>query len=150
MCNTAILPLFDYCDVVWDSCDVISSIKLQRLQNRSARVITRTDNATPSEDVVQQLNWGKLEDRRRLHKVILMYKCLHKETESVNVNLIRHMDRHQHYKRPKEDFILPKPKTEQLKRTFRYSAAQIWNSLPVDIRESETLNAFKRAYVNTI
>ena len=58
------------------------------------------------------------------------------------------MDRHQHNTRRKEDSILPKPKTEQLKRTFRYSTAQIWNSSPVDIRKSETLNAFNRTYVN--
>ena len=25
-----------------------------------------------------------------------MYKCLHEETEGVNVNLIHHLDRHQH------------------------------------------------------
>ena len=29
--NTTILPLFDYCDVAWDSCNVTSSAKLQRL-----------------------------------------------------------------------------------------------------------------------
>ena len=115
MYNTTILPLFDYCDVVWDSCNFTSSIKLQRLQNRSAKVITRTDNATPSEDVLQQLNCDKLEDRRRLHKVIPMYKCLHKETEGANVNLIRHMDWHQHNSRRKEDFPLSNPKTEQLR-----------------------------------
>ena len=109
-----------------------------------------TDRATSSDNVLQKLNWGKLEDRRRLHKVILVYKCLHVETEGANVNLIRYMDRHQHNTRRKEDFIRPKLKTEQLKRTFRYSAAQIWNSLPVDIRKRETLNAFKRAYLNTI
>ena len=58
--NTTILPLFDYYDVVWDSCNVTSSTKLERLQNRSARVITRTDNATPSDNVLHKLNWGKL------------------------------------------------------------------------------------------
>ena len=61
------------------------------------------------------LNWGKFEDRRRLHKVILMYKCVHEETEGLNVNLISHMDRHQHNTRRKEDFIHPKPATEQMK-----------------------------------
>ena len=76
---------------------------------------------------------------------IRLYLCI--SSKDVNVNLIRHMDRHQHNTRCKEDFILPK--TEQLKRTFRYLAAQIWNSLPVDIRKSETRNAFERAYVNT-
>ena len=31
---------FDYCNVVWDSCGKTLSDKLQRLQNRAARVLT--------------------------------------------------------------------------------------------------------------
>ena len=119
-----------------------------------------TDRATSSDNVLQKLNWGKLEDRRRLHKVILVYKCLHVETEGANVNLIRYMDRHQHNTRRKEDFIRPKLKTEQLKRTFRYSAAHIWNSLPVDIplmllnelisiRFSVSINDFRKLMTTT-
>ena len=37
--STTILPILDYCDVVWDNCNVTSTQKLQRLQNRSARII---------------------------------------------------------------------------------------------------------------
>ena len=35
-----ILPLFDYCSPVWDELSVTLSDKLQKLQNRAARVIT--------------------------------------------------------------------------------------------------------------
>ena len=37
--SATILPILDYCDVVWDNCNVTSTQKLQRLQNRSARII---------------------------------------------------------------------------------------------------------------
>ena len=37
-----ILPHFDYCSPVWDELSVTLSDKLQQLQNRAARVITRS------------------------------------------------------------------------------------------------------------
>ena len=34
-------PYFDYCDVVWGDCSKTRAEKLQKLQNRAARIITR-------------------------------------------------------------------------------------------------------------
>ena len=42
--SNTILPLFDYCDVVWDTCTINSKNKLQRLQNRAARIIQKSSN----------------------------------------------------------------------------------------------------------
>jgi hypothetical protein len=39
---------------------------------------------------------------------------------------------------------LPKPKTDSLKRSFRYEGAKIWNSLQISVKTSHTLNEFKR------
>ena len=36
-------PYFDYCDVVWGDCSKTCADKLQKLQNRAARIITRAD-----------------------------------------------------------------------------------------------------------
>ena len=36
-------PYFDYCDVVWGDCSKIRADKLQKLQNRAARIITQAD-----------------------------------------------------------------------------------------------------------
>ena len=38
-----VLPFFDYCDVVWGDCSKTLADKLQKLQNRAARIITRDD-----------------------------------------------------------------------------------------------------------
>ena len=38
---------------------------------------------------------------------------------------------------------LPQPKTEKLKKSFSYDGAKIWNSLPANVRNSDTLTIFK-------
>ena len=127
--NATTLALLDCCDLVWDSCNTSSKAELQRLQYRAAKVILKADSTLPTDDLLHNLKWLKLEERRRLHKVTLMYKCLHEEQGGINVNFTRHMDIHGHNTRSKCDYILPKPITEQLKRIFLYSAMQIWNSI---------------------
>ena len=38
--KSLIQPLFDYCDVVWDNLDQRLATRIQKLQNRAARIIT--------------------------------------------------------------------------------------------------------------
>ena len=39
---------------------------------------------------------------------------------------------------------LPLPRTNYYKNSFSYSGATLWNSLPRDIRQAESLGLFKR------
>ena len=132
--STTILPILDYCDVVWDNCNVTSSQKLQRLQNRSARIIMGTHVMTSSEVLLKQLNWDKLEERRKLHKARLWFRLQNNKMEGVNISLTCHKDVHNYNTRHKNDLKLPKPKTECLKRSFIYSGAKLWNSLSDDVK----------------
>ena len=56
-------PYFDYCDVVWGDCSKTRADKLQKLQNRAARIITRADYSIRSSDVLNSLEWSNLEER---------------------------------------------------------------------------------------
>ena len=55
---------FDYCGPVWDTVGKTLSDKLQRLQNRAARVITASSYDTWTEALRQQLPWDDLQARR--------------------------------------------------------------------------------------
>ena len=41
--HSLVQPYFDYCVVVWSDCSKIRAEKLQKLQNRAARIVTRAD-----------------------------------------------------------------------------------------------------------
>ena len=58
--NALILPHFDYCSPVWDGLSGCLSDKLQKLQNRSARVITQSPFDTSSNLLLTMLKWEKL------------------------------------------------------------------------------------------
>ena len=63
--NVLILPHFDYCSPVWDCMSGYLSDKLQKLQNRAARVITQSPFETSSNLLLAMLKWEKLSLRRK-------------------------------------------------------------------------------------
>ena len=44
----------------------------------------------------------------------------------------------------KNKLVIPLPRTNFLKNSFRYYGAVIWNSLPLELRQAETINSFRR------
>ena len=53
-------PYFSYCAPVWDGLGVTLSDRLQKLQNRVARVITRSTYDISSSQLLDQLQWNTL------------------------------------------------------------------------------------------
>ena len=64
--NSLIQPLFDYCDVVWDNIPFTTAHRLQKLQNRAARVITCQGYEVRSNEIRQQLKWKNLSELRAI------------------------------------------------------------------------------------
>ncbi len=76
--NALILPHLDYCCEVWDTIGATLSDRLQKLQNRAARVITgRKNEHGQSELALDELKWKPLNERRRHFVASLMYKITH-------------------------------------------------------------------------
>ena len=58
--NALIMPHFDYCNPVWDYLTGSLSDKLQKLQNRAARVITKLAFDTSLNYFLSTLDWERL------------------------------------------------------------------------------------------
>ena len=57
-------PYFDYCRVVWGICNKSLAIKLQKLQNRAARILTFSPYDASVDNLFTSLAWKKLEAQR--------------------------------------------------------------------------------------
>ena len=69
-------PHFDYCSAVWDGLTQQLSEKLQKLQNRAIRVITKSSYDTSSRFLLNSLGWDNLSVRKAKQKANLIYKCI--------------------------------------------------------------------------
>ena len=65
---------FDYCAQVWGCLGKTVAVKVQKLQNREFRIITRENYTTRSADILKTLGIPNLEKRRMQQRSIFMYK----------------------------------------------------------------------------
>lgn len=145
--KSLIQPLFDYCDVVWDNMPITTATRLQKLQNRAARVITSQGYEVRSSELIDQLHWKRLCHSRAEHMTIMMYKVLNNMAPSYLRDhfKIYTLDNTYALRNKEMSLVLPKPLTEYLKKTFIYRGVQIWNELPSQMRCEISLNNFKKS-----
>ena len=62
---------------VWDNGGNCLLQRLQKIQNRAARVITGKSYEVRSSEILRELDWQTLEKRRKCNKAIFMYKIKH-------------------------------------------------------------------------
>ena len=73
MYDALVAPYFDYCSEVWGCMGKGLFDRLQRLQNRAGRIITFSDYNRRSTDILQDLRWDPLEQRRSKQLAISVF-----------------------------------------------------------------------------
>ena len=134
---------------MWDGLYDNLCSQLQKLQNRAARAITRSNYETRSKDILGKLNWSTLDIRRKKQRLILTYKALNGRAPQYLQDLFCKQTQNQYQLRNSElSLKLPKPKTEYM-RSFIYSSSKLWNKLPLHVRKSTSIANFKKE-LNTL
>ena len=147
--KSLIQPYFDCCSHLWDTCGKLLKDKLQRLQNRAARVITEAEYDIRSADVLDRLQWDTLQIRRASWvncKGTPLYKILCGQSSPClrdSFIKLKDTDRNYNLRNIETDLALPKPNTNFLKRSFKYSSSMLWNSFPSELKKATSLNQFR-------
>ena len=150
--NSLVQPYFDYCSVVWDSCASILTEKIQKLQNRAARVLTSADYDTNVDYLLEELGWKNLNLQRKIAKAVMVYKSLNGLAPEYLAQLFVDRSSVTNYtlRDTSGKLALPQPHTNYLKNSFSYSGAVLWTSLPAGLRQATTLSKFKSDLSNFI
>ena len=105
----------NYCSEVWDT---LSDGLSQKLQNRAARIITKSAYDASSSELRVELRWRALAHERRTKKAIMMYKVLNNLAPEYLKDLFRETNQvHDHDLRNSDLNLLP-PKPIFSKRVF--------------------------------
>ena len=91
------------------------------------------------------LGWEPLKAERKKAKAKLMFQVLNKTCPKSLTQLFTYKTETSNYEL--RDFsctlCLPQPRTNNMKRSFMFDGAYIWNSLPKEIRERKSLSCFQ-------
>ena len=102
---------------------------------------------TPDIEALNAIGWESLETRRAKSTAKQMYKVLNDLAPSSVATLFvpRRSITEYDLRGSSIPLQLPLPKTENLKNSFCYDGAKLWNLLPADVRDSDTLLSFINA-----
>ena len=144
--NGYIMPVLDYCSLVWSTCSRENIHRIERLLKSAARVILDASYNERSSDLFNTLGWKTFEERLKQKRAQMVYKSLHGFTPTyMNEMFLYTNSIHDHGLRSSSTFSLHMQRgtTELHKKRFSYIGAKQWNELPPSIRQAPTLRNFK-------
>ena len=133
--QTYILPILDYCDVVWSGITSTNAIKLERLQNYCARIILRRSKLSSATNNRLSLGWRSLQNRRILHIMRIILQCRMGLAPSYLSKLFQPISHSYGTRNSSSDLTIPKYNQQQTSCSFSIQTAKLWNSLPKHIKE---------------
>ena len=143
--NALIQSHFDYCNLVWGNCGKTLFDRLQKLQNRAARVLTFSSYDADPNRLIRQLDWKDLSTQFQIQKALMVYKSLNGlAPEYLSSKFVKRNETRYSLRDSVNKLFVPFPRTNFMKNSFSYSGAVLWNSLPCNVREAKSLSQFKR------
>ena len=141
LCLTSIIVAL----YVWGNIGKGLSDKIQKLQNRAARILTFSNYETRSGVLLDELGWERLENKRLKQLAMIMYKIHNNLSPSylrrifTNTSIV-----HAHNLRNTGvNCYVPRPRTEYAKGSLHYRESVLWNKIPSEIRHLPSLKLFK-------
>ena len=146
--TTYVQPFLDYCDTVYDEhITIYDNMRLEKAQNRAARLITRTTLRTSTDGLRRELGWSSLTDRRKKHKLQFYHKLVFDPIIPTYIKSILPNARQQSTQRTLRNasaITLPNVRTSTYHRSFIPSTTRMWNSLSEQIRTNCSYTTFKK------
>jgi hypothetical protein len=140
--ESLIRPILEYSGVVWDPHTSQDVNKLEMVQRRYARYTchdyARTSSVT---EMLKTLGWESLVERRAKARITMMYRITH---SLVDINASDHITQAPVTRRSgNTKFCVPYARTLAYQRGFFPDSTRLWNSLPSETTEAESIDTFK-------
>ena len=142
---TFIRQLLEQGDVIWDNCTQYEKNELDKIQNEAARITTGTTKLISLDNLYKEVGWQTLHRRRQDNKITVFYKMFNQLIPVYlsflipqQVNAISH-----HNLRNLYDIHTIRCYSSLFHNSFLPLTLRQWNSLPVEIRQLNTLSSFK-------
>ena len=128
---------------VWAGCESYLLQALQVIQNKAARVVTRSDLSTAGH--LGQCGWLSVRQLAMYQTCVLVYKVLEEKSPMYLYRMFsrEYMRNTRQAARMELRQDSETPELELMMKSFRWRAMRQYNEIPADMRKLETLKSFK-------
>ena len=146
--NALIRPVINYVSVLWTNCNKESLERVLKLQKRAARVMMNAHPQAPSVPLFNRLNiWLHFYEEALISKCLIAISDIHVYLNNLlklNSNIHSRQTKYCNFNL-KSPRIIAKQKEEEL---LPSQLAKAWNSLPLPLRQKDSVDSFKKALWN--
>ena len=145
MYKSLVEPHFRYCCPVWGAAGITVLQKLQKLQNRAARIVTNSPYEAHSQPLIQKLGWPTIQELIESETGEVVYKALLNEAPDYLKGLFHRLSDTQSrmLRNSNTDLRIPLFKTSSGQKSFEFRGAPIWNNLSNEAKQASIFLAFK-------
>ena len=148
--RTLVRPKLEYAATIWDPHHATQINQLEKVQKTAARYIMgkparKSPNQESASQMVKHLKLDSLLERRRQARCTMMFKLTRNLIAVPATYHPQKMQQHQNTRRSATFFQVHQPTVDCYKFSFIPRTIVDWNSLPVSVTSTETLEAFKSA-----
>ena len=138
-------PHIRYCCSVWGCAGDTIILKLQKLQNRAARIVTNSPFDKTSLPLIAQLGWLNVKEMVDFETATIVYKSLHELAPPYMQDMFHKLSdsRNRVLRNTETDLRIPLCKTSNGQRSFSYRGVTVWNQLSSEIKTAQSLAIFK-------
>ena len=150
-CNHAVRSLvlsrLDYGNSLLANINASDVKRLQKIQNRAARLVLGARRREPSAPLLKQLHWLPVKERIDYKLALLVYKCMMSTAPLYLSSLLTMPVSSRYFLRSQNDKTLlqiPRTNTKAAECSFSYAGPVIWNTLSQHLRLCDTEDTFKK------
>ena len=138
-------PHFRFCCSFWGTRGVTTRCTLEKVKNRSIRIITDRPYDALAKPILRQLRLPSIAEMIRQESAGMVYKAINIQAPAYLSSLFNRISAVMNRMLRNSNFNLRPPRMKKKfgQNSFAYRRATIWNSLPNDCRTAHTFATFK-------
>ena len=150
MYRSMVEPYFRFCCPVWGVCGATALNKLQKLQNRAARIVTNSPYRMSAPPIIKQLGWLTVNDLIETETLKMVYRSINHEAPDYLTGLFQRLSETsaRQLRNTSTDLNVPFLRTACGQKCFSYRGAKLWNDLTRERKMANTFTQFKSSLKN--
>ena len=143
--SSFVLSKIDYCNSLFYSTSIENIYKLLKVQNHAARLVKRAPKQSSVTAILVELHWLPVKARIIYKIAVVVFNLLSSEDSPNYLKelIVRYQPQRTLRSQNKSLLTVPSTNLSFGKKAFTFSGPEIWNSLPQNIKNSETITKFK-------